>query len=174
MSARLRALVALPALLLSLLATVLAAGVSTAPAATAATRHHHAHHHAHQAGPAGRILHARNLALSKIGDPYVYGAAGPKSFDCSGLVYWSYRHAGFAVPRTSSAQAAHARHIPRGQMRTGDFMFFTDGGGVYHVAIFLRWEHGHAVMLHSPRPGQRVQRAVPWTSHWFAGTLRGR
>jgi cell wall-associated NlpC family hydrolase len=168
MSARLRAFIALPALLLSLFSAVVATGVSTAPAADAATRHHH-----HKVTRVDRIHHARNIALRQLGDPYVYGATGPKAFDCSGLIFFSYRHAGFSVPRTSAEQAAHARHIPRSHLRTGDFMFFADGGGVYHVGIFLRWSHGHAVMLHSPKPGEHVQRAVPWTNGWFAGTLRG-
>jgi cell wall-associated NlpC family hydrolase len=167
MSARLRAFIALPALLLSLFSAVVATGVSTAPAADAATRHHH------KVTRVDRIHHARNIALRQLGDPYVYGATGPKAFDCSGLIFFSYRHAGFSVPRTSAEQAAHARHIPRSHLRTGDFMFFADGGGVYHVGIFLRWSHGHAVMLHSPKPGEHVQRAVPWTNGWFAGTLRG-
>jgi cell wall-associated NlpC family hydrolase len=170
MSARLRALVALPALLMTVLTTLLGSGLATAPAADAASAKHHHHHH--QTSRVDRIIHGRNIALRQLGHPYRYGAAGPKAFDCSGLVYWSYRHAGFSVPRTSSAQAAHSRHIPKSHLRTGDFMFFNDGGGVYHVGIFLRWHKGHAIMLHSPKPGQRVQRAVPWTSSWFAGTLR--
>ncbi|MFC4785309.1 C40 family peptidase [Nocardioides sp. MAHUQ-72] len=161
MSARLRALVALPALLLGLLTALVATSVVTAPAADAATRNQ-------------RVLHARTIALHQLGDPYRYGAAGPRAFDCSGLVYYSYRRAGFAVPRTSRAQAGHARHIRRSHLRPGDFLFFTGSGGVYHVGIFLRRAHGHVVMVHSPRPGQRVRREVPWTSHWFAGTLRGR
>ena len=168
MSARLRALVALPALLVSLLTAVVATGVSTAPAADAATKHH-----AHGPSRNAEIVHARNIALRQLGDPYVYGATGPKAFDCSGLVFYSYNHAGFSVPRTAAEQAAHARHIPRSHLRTGDFMFFSDGGGVYHVGIFLHWSHHHAVMLHSPKPGEHVQRAVPWTNSWYAGTLRG-
>lgn len=168
MSTRLRAFVALPALLLTLLTTIVATAVSTAPAADAATRHHH------RVTRVDRIHHARNIALRQIGDPYAYGAAGPRRFDCSGLIFFSYRHAGFSVPRTSRAQAGHVRHITKRHLRTGDFMFFTDGGGVYHVGIFLRWSHHHAVMLHSPRPGQHVRRAVPWTHRWFAGTLRHR
>ena len=173
MSARLRALIALPALLLSLFTAVVATGVSTAPAADAATKHHAAKHH--KVSQNAKIVHARNIALRQLGDPYVYGAAGPKAFDCSGLIFFSYRHSGLSVPRTSAAQAAHARHIPKAQLRTGDFLFFADGGGVYHVGIFLHWGKGHhAVMLHSPQPGEHVQRAVPWTSSWFAGTLRGR
>ena len=168
MSARLRAFIALPALLLSLFTAVVATGVSAAPAADAATRHH-----AHAPSRNAEIVHARNIALRQLGDPYVYGATGPKAFDCSGLVFYSYNHAGFSVPRTAAEQAAHARHIPRSHLRTGDFMFFSDGGGVYHVAIFLHWSHHHAVMLHSPKPGEHVQRAVPWTNSWYAGTLRG-
>lgn len=122
-----------------------------------------------------RILHARSIALRQIGDPYRYGASGPRSFDCSGLVYYSFRHAGFKrLPRTSSAQARFARHIPKAKLRPGDLMFFRGGSGVYHVGVFLKRTRGHVVMVHSPSPGHRVQRAVPWTKSWFAGTLRRR
>lgn len=123
---------------------------------------------------AERISHARSIALRQVGDPYSYGAAGPNSFDCSGLVYYSYRHAGVSVPRTSSAQSGRARHISKRAIRSGDLMFFTSGSGVYHVAIFLRWRGGRAIMLHSPQPGQRVRVEPSWTSSWFAGTLRAR
>ncbi len=119
-----------------------------------------------------RVLSARDTAMRQRGDAYAYGAAGPDRFDCSGLIYYSYRRAGFAVPRTSSAQAGFTRHIAKSAMRPGDLMFFYASAGVYHAAIFLGWSHGHAVMLHSPGSGQRVQVAVPWTSRWFGGTLR--
>ena len=119
-----------------------------------------------------RVLGARDTALRQRGDAYAYGASGPDRFDCSGLIYYSFRRAGFAVPRTSSAQAAHTRRIAKADMRPGDLMFFHGSGGVYHAAIFLRWSRGHALMLHSPGSGQRVQVAVPWTSSWFGGTLR--
>lgn len=120
----------------------------------------------------GRILAAKNIAMAQRGDPYAYGASGPSSFDCSGLIHYSYHRAGFAVPRTSGAQAAHTRRIAKQDMRTGDLMFFTAGSGVYHAAIFLGWSRGHAMMLHSPGSGQRVQVAAAWTSGWFGGTLR--
>ena len=119
-----------------------------------------------------RVISAKDTAMRQRGDAYAYGAAGPERFDCSGLIYYSYRRAGFAVPRTSGAQAGFARRISKQAMRPGDLMFFTGGGGVYHAAIFLKWSHGHAVMVHSPGSGQRVQVAVPWTSSWFGGTLR--
>jgi cell wall-associated NlpC family hydrolase len=119
-----------------------------------------------------RVLAARNIAMAQRGDAYAYGAAGPASFDCSGLIRYAYSRAGIAVPRTSSAQAGAARRIAKKDMRPGDLMFFYGNGGVYHAAIFLRWSRGHALMVHSPRPGSRVHVAAPWTSAWFGGTLR--
>ena len=57
-------------------------------------------------------------------------------------------------------------------MRPGDLMFFYNSGGVYHAAIFVGYQHGHAMMVHAPGSGQRVTVAAPWTSSWFGGTLR--
>ena len=119
-----------------------------------------------------RVLSAKDVALRQRGDAYAYGAAGPDRFDCSGLVFYSFRRAGFPVPRTSGAQAGFTRRIAKQDMRAGDLMFFYGNGGVYHAAIFLKWSRGHAVMVHSPGSGQRVRVAVPWTSSWFGGTLR--
>lgn len=121
---------------------------------------------------ANRVLNARNIAMAQRGDAYAYGAAGPAAFDCSGLIRYAYSRAGISVPRTSSAQAGAARRIAKKDIRPGDLMFFYGSGGIYHAAIFLRWERGHALMVHSPRPGSRVHVAAPWTSAWFAGTLR--
>lgn len=121
---------------------------------------------------AQRVLSARDVAMRQRGDAYGYGAAGPHRFDCSGLIRYAYSRAGFDVPRTSSAQAGHARRVAKKDMRAGDLMFFHGSGGVYHAAIFLRWSRGHAVMLHAPGSGERVRVAVPWTSQWFGGTLR--
>ena len=123
---------------------------------------------------AHRVLDARDTAMRQRGDRYAYGAAGPDRFDCSGLIFYSYRRAGFSVPRTSRAQAGATRRVAKKAMRPGDLMFFYGSSGVYHAAIFLRWERGHAVMLHAPGSGQRVRVAVPWTSRWFGGTLRRR
>ena len=102
------------------------------------------------------MLRAASVALHQIGDPYRYGAAGPGSFDCSGLMKYSYAKAGIKLPRTASAQSKRAHRIAKKNLRRGDLMFFTDGGGVYHAAMFLKWKHGRAVMVHSP--GQRSAR----------------
>lgn len=119
-----------------------------------------------------RIASARRTALAQRGDAYSYGAAGPSAFDCSGLIFYSYRRAGFDVPRTSGAQAAYTRRIAKQDMRPGDLMFFSNSGGVYHAAIYLGSKNGQAVMLNSPGSGQRVTVGAPWTSSWFGGTLR--
>ena len=121
-----------------------------------------------------RIHHALEIAKQQRGDPYRYGAAGPNRFDCSGLVYFATHRAGFTrVPRTASAQSHFMRRIPKSRLRPGDFMFFTGGGGVYHVGMFVGRSRGHALVLHAPHSGTRVHIQQVCTSRWFAGTLRG-
>ena len=120
-----------------------------------------------------RVVDALQVARHQTGDPYQYGADGPGSFDCSGLIYYSYRRAGFTnIPRTSSDQAQYADRIAKKNMRKGDLMFFYDDGGVYHVAVFAGWSDGHRVLIHAPNSGKRVHAERPWTGEWFAGTLR--
>jgi cell wall-associated NlpC family hydrolase len=119
-----------------------------------------------------KIVSAKRTALAQRGDAYSYGSAGPNAFDCSGLIYYSYRRAGLNVPRTSGAQAAFTRRIAKRNMRPGDLMFFYGSGGVYHAGIFVGSRNGHAMMVHSPGSGQRVTVAAPWTGSWFGGTLR--
>ena len=119
-----------------------------------------------------RVNRAATVALHQIGDPYRYGAAGPRAFDCSGLMKYSFRRAGIKIPRTSSAQARRAHRIPKRKLRRGDLMFFTNGGGVYHAAMFIKRDRRGVVMVHSPGSGKRVQRAHAWTGRWFGGTLR--
>lgn len=119
-----------------------------------------------------RIVTAERTAMAQRGDAYSYGSAGPNAFDCSGLVFYSYRRAGFNVPRTSGAQAAYTHRVAKQNMRPGDLMFFFNSGGVYHAAVFVGYKNGHAMMVHAPGSGQRVTVAAPWTSSWFGGTLR--
>lgn len=86
-------------------------------------------------------LNARVLAEAKkhIGQPYVWGAAGPTRFDCSGLVMYSYGTQHFATPRVSQDQIKAARLIPASHARPGDLVFQHDRvGDVYHVAIFVQ------------------------------------
>ena len=157
----LRPIAALPVLLVA----VLLASLVTAPSASAMTR-------------TQRVANGYFVVSDQRGDPYAYGAAGPNRFDCSGLVYYSYRKAGFQhIPRTSSAQAAHMRRISKGGLHRGDFVFFYSGSArprnVYHVGVFAGWSHGRRIIVHAPRSGERVKREAIWTGSWFAGTLRG-
>lgn len=120
-----------------------------------------------------KIQTARKIALNQIGDPYRYGAAGPGRFDCSGLIQFATHRAGMTnVPRTSQAQANFMTRIKKSNMKAGDFMFFHNGGSVYHVAMFAGWRDGRRIMVHAPSSGKTVHRAKPWTSQWYAGTLR--
>lgn len=127
----------------------------------------------HVAARATKVRTALKVANNQVGDPYRYGAAGPHRFDCSGLIYFSTRKAGFSgVPRTSSAQARHMRRVKRSNMRPGDFVFFHSRSGVYHAAIYIGRKDGRRRVVHSPGSGQRVKRSAIWTNSWFAGTLR--
>ena len=77
-------------------------------------------------------------AQRHIGQPYVWGAEGPRSFDCSGLVMFSYGKFGFVTPRVSEDQARAARLIPASRAVPGDLVFMHDNlGDVYHVGIYL-------------------------------------
>lgn len=77
-------------------------------------------------------------AKRHIGQPYVWGAEGPRSFDCSGLVMFSYGKFGFVTPRVSEDQARAARLIPASRAVPGDLVFWHDNeGDVYHVGIYL-------------------------------------
>jgi cell wall-associated NlpC family hydrolase len=90
------------------------------------------------AGTAGKIL---SYAEAQLGKPYVFGAAGPDSFDCSGLAMMAYRAAGIAIPRTSQAQWAWGRRVPASQVQPGDLVFFSGSDGTPaapgHVGIVL-------------------------------------
>lgn len=125
------------------------------------------------AGVRSKIDRAVRIALNQVGDPYRYGAEGPDRFDCSGLIFYSYRRAGFVnMPRTSGSQARWLGKVRKRNMRRGDLMFFADGGGIYHAGIFLRWENGRALMLDAGSSGGHVRRRHPWTRAWFGRTAR--
>jgi cell wall-associated NlpC family hydrolase len=107
---------------------------------------------------------ALKIASSKHGDPYRWGAVGPNSFDCSGLTYYAFRHAGHKLPRTAQDQYNHVRHISYAQLRPGDLVFFHKGSHVYHVGIYA----GHWQIWHSPHTGTVVKLERIWTSSvWF-------
>jgi cell wall-associated NlpC family hydrolase len=179
-------LTVLPGIVLGTLATLVAAPTGAAQAtshhdATPAAHHHKKHHHKKKhhrpklGRSAGRELRAMRIAVRQKGKPYVYGASGPRAYDCSGLTSYAFHRAGFrGMPRTAAAQAHFVRHIPRSRMHRGDLIFFTSGSGVYHVGLYAGRVHGRRLVLHAPYPGQRVHTQALWTNGWFPGTLRYR
>ncbi len=113
--------------------------------------------------PSGKRL--VKIAASERGTPYRYGGSTPRGFDCSGFTRWVYARAGKRLPRTSAAQAAATRNIPRRAARRGDLIFFHSGGRVYHVGIYA----GRGRLWHSPRPGQGVRLDRIWSRAHFFG-----
>ena len=97
-----------------------------------------------------------NAASSRRGVPYVYGAAGPHRFDCSGLVLWTYARAlGMSLPHSAQMQMQRSKIIhDRSRLRPGDLIFeVTSSGYAYHVGIFA----GHHQWWVAPHTGTNVQ-----------------
>jgi len=84
------------------------------------------------AGASGAIAQA----VSQMGAPYVWGAAGPSAYDCSGLVAWAYGRVGVSLPHYSGAMYAMTTRISASQLQPGDLVFW-GGGGSEHVAIYM-------------------------------------
>ncbi|MBV9315449.1 MAG: C40 family peptidase [Pseudonocardia sp.] len=101
-------------------------------------------------GSAVRVA-ALAAAMSKRGTPYVWGAAGPSAFDCSGLVQWAYRQVGIPLPRVAEAQSLVGTPVSRDQLRPGDLVFFYTP--VSHVGIYV----GDNKVLNASEPGQPVK-----------------
>ncbi len=94
---------------------------------------------------------AVSAALSRVGDPYVYGAAGPSTFDCSGLTMWAWNHAGVSLPHYSGAQYDATTHIPMSQLQPGDLVFFANPGE--HEAMYI----GGGQIVEAPYTGANVR-----------------
>lgn len=108
------------------------------------------------------------LALSQLGDPYVFGGTSPSGFDCSGLTQWVYAKNGIQIPRTVKPQMAFGTPIQQSQLRPGDLVFFhTYLPGASHVGIYIG-KHGniaHAfVAADNPSVGVRIDNLD--TSKW--------
>ncbi|WP_328794717.1 C40 family peptidase [Herbidospora solisilvae] len=118
-----------------------------------------------------QIETALRAAASKLGSRYVWGAEGPDTFDCSGLVQWAYAQAGVRMPRVTNQQWATGPQVPLSQAQPGDLLFWrndpTNPGYISHVAIY--WGNGQ--MLHSPRTGD-VVKIAPLNTRNLAGVVR--
>jgi cell wall-associated NlpC family hydrolase len=122
--------------------------------------------------PAAALDTMLSAAMSRRGLPYVWGAAGPSSFDCSGLVQWSFAQAGIVMPRVAADQALSGPAVPVSQLEPGDLLFYhTDPTApqyISHVAIYL----GNGWMIQAPEPGQDVEVVPAAFGSEFAGAIR--
>ena len=102
-------------------------------------------------GPAsGRAAVAVKTAFAQLGDPYVWGAAGPGSFDCSGLTMYSWGAAGVSLPHSSSAQYSAVPHVSISNLQPGDLVFYYSP--ISHVGIYI----GGGRVIDAPYPGLSV------------------
>lgn len=115
--------------------------------------------------PGSRAARAVAFAYSALGKPYVWGATGPSSFDCSGLTQAAYRSAGVSLPRTTYTQINSGQRVNRSELAPGDLVFFFSG--ISHVGIYV----GNGQMIHAPHPGAPV-RLAPIDQMPFAGATR--
>ncbi|MFJ2744569.1 C40 family peptidase [Streptomyces sp. NPDC087440] len=111
---------------------------------------------------------ALNIAASKRGAPYKFGATGPTRFDCSGLTLYSFKRAGKTLPRTAQSQYNKTRHISASQRQRGDLVFFHRGRSVYHVGIYA----GSNKIWHSPRSGTVVRLERIWSKSVWYGRVK--
>jgi cell wall-associated NlpC family hydrolase len=129
---------------------------STAPAAVAAPA----------VAPNQAAQTAVDTALAQQGKPYVWGGAGPNSFDCSGLVQYAYAAAGVSLPHSSSMQSTLGVPVDRANLQPGDLVFFYSP--VSHVAIYI----GNGQIVHASTAGQPVKVANLDSMPSYAGARR--
>jgi peptidoglycan DL-endopeptidase CwlO len=103
------------------------------------------------------------FALREVGKPYVWGATGPNSYDCSGLMLRAFEAAGVTLPRVSRQQFYAGGHVPVRQAQPGDLLFYatdrSDPATIHHVVMYM----GNDQMVEAPYSGQPVRvRPVPW------------
>ncbi|MHB9853620.1 NlpC/P60 family protein [Streptomyces krungchingensis] len=108
---------------------------------------------------------AVRYAVRQIGKPYVWGAEGPKSYDCSGLTSQAWVHAGDPIPRTSQEQWARLPRIPLSELRPGDLVIYFPEAT--HVALYL----GDGMVVQAPRPGTNVK-VSPIAANPLLGAVR--
>ncbi|KRN12658.1 peptidoglycan DL-endopeptidase cwlO [Fructilactobacillus fructivorans] len=104
-----------------------------------------------------------NIGKQYVGTPYVWGGSTPAGFDCSGFVQYVFGQAGYSLPRTTYSQYSATQHISSSQAQKGDLVFFSQGGDLYHVGIYL----GNGLMLDAQNRGVVNNDSVSY----FSGTM---
>lgn len=103
------------------------------------------------------------IVRNMIGAPYQYGGTTPSGFDCSGLVWYSHKKAGIAVPRTASQQYKTGKKVSAGNMKPGDLLFFRiHNTRTLHVATYV----GKRTFVHAPSSGKKVRTEKLDNPYW--------
>jgi len=114
----------------------------------------------------GKAAEAARWAVSQVGKPYVWGAAGPNSFDCSGLMLWAYAKVGISLPHYTGSQWQLGTRISSiDQLQVGDIVFFYSD--LHHNGMYI----GNGKMVHAPQTGD-VVRIVSLSGRPFMGGVR--
>ncbi|NLU66850.1 C40 family peptidase [Streptomyces sp. HNM0574] len=101
--------------------------------------------------PSGQVEKVLAFAEQQLGKPYVWGATGPSSYDCSGFTQDAWKAAGISLPRTTYDQVKVGTKVEKSAMRPGDLVFFYDD--ISHVGIYV----GDGQMIHASKPGDDVK-----------------
>lgn len=113
--------------------------------------------------PAKGASVAAAQASKMVGKPYKYGGASPSGFDCSGLVQYSFKHAGVSVPHNTAQQRSASRRIKVSELQRGDLLFFDqEGKKNSHVGIYL----GEGKFVHAPSSGKSVRSDTLGNPYW--------
>jgi cell wall-associated NlpC family hydrolase len=118
------------------------------------------------AAPGQAAQVAVDTAMAQIGDPYVWAAAGPDAFDCSGLMQYAFAAAGVSLPHSSSMQSQTGTPVSRSELQPGDLVFFYSP--VSHVGMYI----GNGQMVHAATSGQPVKVASLDSMGSFTGARR--
>jgi peptidoglycan DL-endopeptidase CwlO len=113
----------------------------------------------------GKGAVALEFALAQVGEPYVYGGAGPDSWDCSGLTMMAWKAAGVSLPHGAKDQYASTPHVAKADLQPGDLIFFYSP--IHHVGVYA----GADKVVHAPKPGDVVS-VDPLGYMPFAGASR--
>jgi cell wall-associated NlpC family hydrolase len=113
----------------------------------------------------GRAATAVAFAMAQVGKPYVYGAAGPSAYDCSGLTMAAWGAAGVGLPHSSSAQYGYGTHISPSQLQPGDLVFYYSP--ISHVGMYI----GNGMIVNAENPSAGI-RVAPLYSMPFVGAVR--
>lgn len=109
-----------------------------------------------------------NYSYNFLGKPYVFGAAGPKAFDCSGLTQYVFAKFGISLPHYTGSQFAMGTSVSKEKLQQGDLVFFNTYGAISHVGIYT----GSGEFIHAPSSGKTV-RVSSLSESYYASRYAG-